>query len=797
MSRRRRWRLPLAALDRKLFRDIWHLKGQVFAISLVMACGVAITVMALGTLKSLSLTKDAFYDRYRFADVFAHVKRAPVALAERIAEIPGVATVDHRIVYFVTRDIAGFDEPVIGQIISIPERGSSFLNRLHLTAGSLPEAGRIDQAVVNDAFAEAHGLEAGDRFSAVINGRRQSVTISGRALSPEFVYTIGPASLFPDNKRFGVMWMSRRALEAAFDLDGAFNSISLTLAPGASEAEVIRRLDLLLEPFGGTGAYGRRDQVSHFFLSGELDQLRATAIIAPAIFLTVAAFLLNIVLTRLIGLEREQIGLMKAFGYSNWSIALHYLKLAIVIGVIGSALGIAGGAWTGYGLAKMYTQFYRFPALDFDLGPDVVAVGVGVTLAAAIAGIVGGIKQVVTLPPAEAMRPPAPAVFRRTVVERLGLERAFRQTTRMILRHLERRPLRSLLSSLGIAVSVGILIASNFSVDAIEHIVDVQFNIAARQDVSVGFFEARPMRAMRAVEDLPGVLRAEPYRSVAARLTNGHLSRRISVTGVRAGDDLNRQVDEDLKPVPVPEAGIMLSAKLARLLGVGRGDEILLDVMEGRRPKRMIRVSGLYEEFIGISATMSLETLNDLMNEGRSISGVYAQIDAESESALYAALKKIPAVSSVLLREASLSSFRETMAENIAQMMFFNAIFAGLIAVGVVYNTARISLSERGRELASLRVLGLTRGEISYILLGELALLTVAALPVGCVLGRLLAWLLTMGLDTDLYRIPLIIDSSTYGVAVLVVVAAAAMSGLLVRRRLDRLDLVEVLKTRE
>ncbi len=787
----------ISALDRKLLRDLLNMKGQVLAISLVMACGVAVCVMALGMLHSLERSLDAFYSEYRFADVFAGLKRAPISLADRIAEIPGVSAVDQRIVYYVTRDIPGFDEPVIGQIISIPENHPPVLNDLYLTSGALPQPGRDNEAVVNQAFAEAHHLTIGDSFTAVINGRRQKITICGTALSPEFVYTIGPGSLFPDDKRFGVMWMSRKAVENAFDLDGAFNNVTLKLARGANEAEVIDRLDDLIRPYGGTGAYGRKDQISNFFISGEFEQLRAMAIIAPAIFLAVSAFLLNIVLSRIISLERDQIGVLKAFGYSNPAIAFHYLKLAVVIGIIGSLLGVALGVWTGSGLAEIYARFYRLPHIHYELTPAIVSIGVLSTLAAAVLGILGAIAKAVALPPAEAMRPPTPAIYRQTIFERLGLQRLFTQPTRMILRHIERHLGRSALSSFGIAVAVGILIASSFTLDSIDYIIDVQFNVSQRQDIQVGFFEARPLKAMYAVEHLPGVMRVEPYRSVAARLRNGHFSRRVSITGVRPGDDLNRLINADLHVVPTPDKGLMLSKKLADLLHVGRGDKLVIEVMEGRRPVREIPVSGVYEEFIGTTAVMSMSALNELMGEGPSISGVYASVDSRRTDKLYSTLKNIPVVSAVLLREASLQSFRDTMAENLTQTMLFNIMFAGLIAIGVVYNTARISLSERARELASLRVLGLTRGEISYILLGELAILTVVALPVGCLLGRFLSALLSAALNTDLYRIPLIIDPSTYGMAVTIVLIASVASGLIVRHRLDHLDLVAVLKTRE
>ncbi|MEQ8787808.1 MAG: FtsX-like permease family protein [Pirellulaceae bacterium] len=787
----------MSMLDRKLLRDLWAMKGQALAIALVIGAGVATFVMSLSTLESLSSTLDAYYQRYRFAHVFASMKRAPNSLGERIVEIPGVAQTSLRIVEDVTLDVEGMIEPAVGRLISIPERPQGEPNALHLRRGRYIEPGRAGEVLVNEAFAEAHGFEPGDHVVAVINGRKQRLTIVGVALSPEYIIQLAGGSLLPDDRRFGVFWMAYPQLAAAFDMEGAFNNVALTLMHGASEPEVIERLDDLLDPYGGLGAYGRRDHLSHQYISDEIRQLRGMGMIAPAIFLSVATFLLNMVVSRVISLQREQIAALKAFGYRRWEVGLHYLKLVAAITLIGVALGVVAGSLLGRNLTEMYTTFYRFPLFSFHLDAGVAVLAVVVSVGAALLGTMTAVRRAVRLPPAEAMRPEPPAQYRPTFIERSGLGGFMPQTARMILRQLERSPLKSSLSSLGMALSVAVLILGSFSLDSIEYIMEFQFNLSQRYDLSLAFVEAAPGRVLHDVEHLPGVIDCEPFRSTPCRFRHGHHERRVAIMGLAPDSRLFRLLDREERQVEVPPEGLMLSEKLAELLHVTVGDLITVEVLEGQRPVRDVRVTALVAEFGGTNAYMNIDALRRLLREGDTASGVFLTVDADKLEALHGQIKESPRVAGVTVKTAALQSFRDTIAENLLRMRLFNIMFAGVIAFGVVYNSARISLSERSRELATLRVIGFTRGEISAILLGELAVLTVAAVPLGLVLGYLFGWLVTLGLDTEVYRIPLVINASTYAFAATVVMVAAFVSGLIVRERLDHLDLVAVLKSKE
>ena len=784
-------------LNRKLLRDLWRLRGQVLAIAMVVASGVAVLVMSLATLNSLQETASTYYERYRFADIFASVTRAPEQLAGRIATIPGVQHAETRISKLATLDIADFKEPVIGQLVSIPERGESVLNRLALLAGRRVQPNHPDEVVLSEPFAEAHGLTTGSRLHAVINGKRRTLTVVGIALSPEHVYAIGPGALMPDNQRFGILWMGRDALAAAYDLDGAFNDIALSLLHGTRPEAVIQPLDQLLARYGGIGAIARADQLSNWFLMNEIDQLGTMARILPTIFLIVAAFLTNMVLARIIATERSEIGLMKAFGYRNTEIGWHYARMVMSITAIGIVLGWLVGAWFGKVSTGLYAEFYRFPLLIFAPPPSTFAIGALVSLGAALAGTFSSLRRAAALPPAEAMRPPAPPLYRRTRLSTSRLAAGLDQPTRIILRQITRWPGRALLTSAGIGLSVGVLVMALQWLDSINHIVQVYFYDTQRQDMMVGLVEAQSDTAAHELSRLPGVLSVEPMRIVSAYLRHGNRSHRGALTGIPPDAQLQRIYDAGGYVVPLPPGGVVLGTKLAEKLGVTPGDTLQVDVLEGRRPQLQIPVVGVFETYIGIPAFIDISTLNRLLKERPSLEYANLLVDDAARPALYDTLKGMPEISAVMLREAAIRTFNDTLAETLLIYISFFAMFACTLGFGVVYNSTRIALSERGRELATLRVLGFSRAEISYILLGEVALLIFIGLPLGCLAGQGLAWLMTSAFETELYRVPLIIELSTYGTAILVALLATAASAALVRRRLDRLDLIAVLKTRE
>ena len=788
----------MRAIDRKALRDLWYMRGQVLAIGVVVASGIAAMVMSLSTLEALEETTTAYYERYRFGTVFASVKRAPASVEKRIADIPGVRTVQTRVSRFATLDIGGFPEPVMGQFVSLPEGRQPVLNRLALRSGRLPAAGNGTEVVLNEPFAEAHGLADGDDIVAVINGHRRELRIVGTALSPEFVYALGPGALMADDKRFGIVWMGHEALAAAYDLRGAFNSVSLELDRSASTGLVLRQLDRLLERYGGVGSIAREDQLSNWFVMNEMEQLRTMSLILPTIFLVVAAFLTNMVLARLVTTERAQIGLMKAFGYSNTEVGLHYAKVVTGIVGVGSVIGVIAGIWLGRLNTGMYADVFRFPLLLYRPSTSAMAIATGVSLVSALAGSSSAVWRAVRLPPAQAMQPPAPAAFHRLRLSSNRVVRWLDQPTRIVLRNILRSPLRSALTTLGVAASVGLLVLAMQWNDSLGYLGDSYFFHAQHQDATIGLAEPQAEAIVREFEHLPGVLAAEPMRIVSADFSVGPVTHRGGLTGLR-GDAWLQPIFDDAtgRAVPVPEDGLVLGTALADKLGVAVGDEVRIQVLEGRRPEVSLPVVRTIETYIALPAFLHIDALNRMLKERPSAEYVSLLLDQRDEAAFYAELKELPLVAAVMLRQAAIDSFYGTVVEHIMVFITLFSVLAFALGFGVAYNSARIALSERGRELATLRVLGFRRGEISYILLGEVGFLVALALPAGCLVGRALSEIMAAAFNTELFRVPLVIEPSTYGFAVVIALASTIVSALVVRHRVDHLDLVEVLKTRE
>lgn len=786
----------LHALDRKLLRDLWRLKAQSLAIALVLACGVAIFLTGLGMVRALEATLEDYYSRQNFAHVFASVRRAPLSVVQDVAEIDGVQTVEARVAGWVVLDLPGRAAPASGRVLSLPENGP-LLNVPLLVDGRLPDPDAATEVAVTDRFARANGFSLGDRFSAIADGTRLDLQITGTLRSPEFIYTLPPGGLMPDDAGFGIIWMPERAAAATFGLTGAFNDLSLKLRRDARLAEVIDRVDAILAPWGGTGAHDRETQVSHSFIQAELDQLRSMSAVLPPIFFGIAAFLVNMVLGRIVALERAEIGLLKALGYRDSEIALHYLMLAVLVAAIGIGIGWGAGAWLSTGMSRLYARFFDFPWLVQPHDLDVYALAGLIGLISAGVGALRAAWVAARLAPAVAMAPPAPPSFRRGHMDRLARWLRLPQTAMMVLRGILRWPVRAAFTALGLSLGVSILVASNFMLDSLDAVIDTAFFKSNRQHATLVLAQEAGLDAVTDARHLPGVLAVEPQFDLPVTLHNGPRSKKLAITARMPGGDLARTLDVDNRHVPLPEKGIMLSEQLAAHLGVAPGDTVLVELSGTRSGEFHLPVAAVTRQYIGIGAYMQMDALAERLREGPRVTALNLWIDRAHLSELQAALKEMPMLATAVMLTDVRESFQDTISENVRINTVLFITISVLITVGVAYNGARIQLSERARELASLRILGFTRAEVSSILLGETAILALLAQPLGWAIGAWISWAMMAGFDSDLYRIPLVLTPANFANASLITLAAVTAAALLVRRRLDRADLVAVLKTRE
>jgi putative ABC transport system permease protein len=787
----------MRTLHRKLLRDLAGMKGQIAAIAVVMAAGVMTLILAVTSLDSIRLSMERFYSSYQFADLFASVTRAPDTLIERLREIEGINLVETRVVAPLRLEVPGYADPVRGHVHSIPDGRQPLLNRLHLVTGSLPEAGHSDQVLVSQPFAQAHGLEVGDRLSAIIRGRHETLTVIGVALSPEFVYQVSPTDLLPDYERYAVLWMNRRALGHAFGMDGAFNSMLASVQTGADPDGVIERIDRLLAPYGGIGAHDRDDLMSHRMLTEEIAQLRVMSVVLPGIFMGVSAFLLSVLMGRIVSTQRQQIAVIKAFGYFDSDLAVHYALLTGLIVAVGVALGIVLGSWAGDAMAALYAEYFRFPETITRLQARVIVLAAMVSAFAAGLGTFRAVAAAVRLPPAEAMRPPAPAQFRQSAFDRSRAGRWLAQTTRIMLRNVSRHPLKSGMTVVGIALSGSLLLVGSYQFNAVSHMVDLQYREVMKMDAHVTFIEPTSARVLSEIRALPGVQYAEGYRSVPVRLKNGHRSERTAILGLPEAPALRGLIDAELRPVTLPPEGLFMTRYLVDELGLSLGDRVEVEVLEGHRRIIEIPLAGALDEPLGVSGYMNLAALNSIMREGPALSGAWLMLDRDRREELYERLWEAPRVAGIGLISESEDGLREYMEDTVLVMMTILLVLAGSITFALVYNNARIAFAERSRELATLRVLGFSRGQVGWVLVGEVALLTAIAIPLGWLLGTGFSWLLSLAFDMDMLRVPFHITHQTYAFSAAGVLLASSLSVILIVRRLRTLDMVSALKSIE
>ncbi len=782
-------------LDRKLLRDFRAMWMQALAIAMVIAGGVSVQLLSSGLVTSLQETRSAYYDRNLMADVWAPLVRAPLGEIARLRQIDGIQAIEGRLRFGVRLEIPESPAPVLGEVISIPAMHEMSVNRLHLVSGRLPEKGRRDEAVMLKRFAEAQRIATGDQVSLIVRGRKAEVFITGLVMSPEHVYAIAPGELVPDDRRFGVLWMNEQPLSELTGWEGAFNEVVLRLSRHASEAAIVEQLDRELAAYGAIGAFGLEAQVSDAFVSSEVDQLRTLGRVVPPVFLLVGSVLVYVVISRLVTVQRPAIGLLKAYGYSNREVLLHFLKLVALIGSLGILIGVLLGIWFGRLMAELYIRYYDFPFLLFRAAiTDYLLVG-AFSAVSVLGGGVLAVRTSVSLSPAEAMTAPPPPDYSRAAGSAVTRLHGIDQQTRMILRQIIRWPGRAMATVCGLSASIALLVSVFVMMDGMDQMISGYFREANRYDAVVSFTEARGPQLLHDLRRDPGLGMAEPFRRVAVRLRSGRNVERTALLGVAPDGELSRLIDASGNPVRIPAAGLVLSEDLAGKLKVGLGDTVDVEITEGRRARISVTIAALARTYLGSAASMDIAELNRMLGEGGVISGAYLKTDAALEPELRAQLMRTPGVASVAFLGPAESRLRAMTQENIGVSLTVFALFAAMIALGVVYNSVRISFTERQRELASLRVLGFSKAAVSYILLGEVALLSMLAVPAGLAAGCLLSVYFAQAMGADLFRLPVVFRPATLATASLIVLGTAALSGFIVRRRIDTLDMVEALKS--
>jgi putative ABC transport system permease protein len=742
--------------------------------------------------QDLDGARERYYTEYRLADFTVDLKRGPEWTVREVESLPNVREARGRVDIGVLIDLPNRDQLISGRAISLPETRTPVLDDVHLRSGTWFSGTDDKEAILNDSFAKANGLVAGDRIQVLLLDRQHDLLVVGTAMSPEFVYLLPVGGgIVPDPAMFGVLYANERFLQESCDLEGAFNQI-VGMCHDTSPLALSNTLQLIedhLDSFGVTNTTPVQDQPSVRFLADELKGLQTTAIILPSLFLVVSVLVLNVLIGKMVSQQRTVIGTLKALGYSGGELTRHYLSHGLIIGVLGGLTGGLFGYWMQVQLLDLYSQFYAMPGIRPHFYPDAFLGGLAIGIIAALLGTISGLRYAARLEPAEAMRPPPPERGGKVLPEYIPFFwNALSFRGKMILRAIFRNPFRSLTSALATAIATAL----------VDYLMSYEFERVSRQDITVSLRDPEGQGTAQEISNMVGVSRSEPQLGVVCDLTHGPRAKRMGITGIPRGAELYTPLDSKGNPIVIPDAGLVLSKKLGEILNAKPGDILKVRSLIGQRKTTRAPVVGTVDTFLGLSAYADLQYLAELLGEERSANTVLATLHpgADQEEFLNE-LKKRPTVIGVGERRRSLDQLEATFGETMGIMIGIMVLFAGLIAFGGVLNTALVSLSDRQREVGTLRVLGYTPGQISAIFSGESLIVNALGIAAGLLLGVGLAHLVSWAYNTELYRFPVVLLPRRFVESALTLSVFVGLAQGVVYRMIRSLEWLDVLKVKE
>ncbi|WP_291516053.1 ABC transporter permease [Bdellovibrio sp. ArHS] len=785
----------MKALSRKLQRDISSLRIQIITMAVLLACGTAILVASWSSYVTLKKAQTIYYEQYHFPDVFAELVKAPKSVVESLKNIQGIDHFEDRIILDALIDLPDLQEPAVGRLISFTEY--SVLNKIHLKKGRFPEPGTIPEVIVHESFASAHRIQPGGQISLQIKGQKKIFKVSGIGISPEYVYALSPLVPFPDDLHFGILWVDKKELSRLGDMQDSFNNIVASVKKTDDVDSVRLKIDQLLAVYGSTGSYDRSKQISNMFIEDEIRQQRSMSIVVPAIFIIVSTFILYTVLSRLISLHRAQIATLKSLGYTSFSLALYYLKLVSIILFLGIVPALVFAYGIGQWYAYLYARYFHFPSIDFSLSPQAVVIG---TLAGFLPGWIASsisLFKVFTLQPAEAMRPPAPAKFSQSVFEKWQLLQFKDIQTKMILRNVLAKPWRTFLSILGVSAAIGILINGSFWTDMVDFMVQRQFRESSHEDMEISFLHPRKEDVIQELARIKGVYLIEGLRTAPVKMTYKNIEKITVINSRENADSLRPMIDKEGMHLQPKENQVILSQYFNKKYGIKVGDTVYFELTDRSKPKFSAVVGGFIEDVVGASVYANKSDLHRWLSEQPNINTVYLKVDPRWNNEVYIKLKEFPEVASIGVRKLLLESFTKNLSDMIQTFTVVLVLFAMTISAAVLFNMARITLSEKSWELASMRIMGFDIPETFRVLYLELGFQVLAALFPGLALGYGLSYLSTVWIHTDTFSFPLVINTETYAKAIVTIVIIYAVTGFFLYKKVRSLSMAEALKVRD
>ncbi|WP_444643683.1 ABC transporter permease [Caproiciproducens sp. R1] len=785
----------MVTLWKQAVRGVWRGRKSYFACIVLLAMGIMVYVSYQLLYVNLSSAQKQFYASQRFADGFASVDAIPAGAVKNLSDIKGISRIDSSIT--LDARVMGLSDTKIVtlRLNSFDPEDPERLNNFVLAKGTVPESGGL---LIGQTFAAANKLAVGDTVRLIVNGQEIERQITGIAQSPEYVYVIpDTGQLLPDDSAFGFAFVPAADLETLGSGRGIANRLSFLLEKGATFRQVEAPLREALEPYGLRSLTARKDQPSHAMLQQEIDQLGSMSASIPTVFIVMAVLILYIMLKRMIEQERMQIGTLKAFGFSNWTIVLHYLSYGGVTGAVGGVAGVLLGLVMTGGMTQMYLDYFSLPAIQVPPDPFYILMGLLIAVLSGLAGAFMGVRGVLRLEPGEAMRPPSPPVLKSDLFARLPLIRKLLTSYGfMASRNITRNKFRSTFVLAGMAFAFAITAFMASYGDMFKTLMLDQFTKVEVYDLKITL--KTPTGAADALETadaLKGVDSAEAILELPAELHREHLQEAVSLTALPDDVGLYRIYDVDSKQNhSPPKEGILLSSTLAKKLQAKRGDVLTVRTPYTGDRDIPLPVMGVVHTNSGSSAFASLKGIWNALDIPPTVNSIL--LSAKDPQAIKAELTDAKNVAAMTDQEEAKASYMD-MFRTYSSLMEMMQGIGMIIAFAIITNTASISLSERKREYATMRVLGMHPKEIGKVVSFEYWVLSLGALPLGILLTRMIKQAMATTIDSDLFTMPLNTPLGSYFSAAVLCAATVALSNRLARRRISKFDMVEVLKERE
>ncbi|WP_339735419.1 FtsX-like permease family protein [uncultured Gimesia sp.] len=794
----------MKVLHRKLLRELFAAKGVLAAIISIIAVGIGCFIAMSSTYDNLEYSRKNYYRLCHMADFSVELKKVPIGDLATLTDVPGVINILPRIIFEVTASLEGVEKPLSGKVVSLPAHENAPINSIVIKQGSYFTDQRQEEVIVNDAFARAHNLRPGDRIQLILNNRLQDLLIVGTAISSEYVYLIGPGGLVPEPETYGVFYLKHNYAEDVFGFEGAANQILGQLAPEFQNAnrvrQVLDQLELNLDDFGVFSTTPLEQQSSHWFLKSEIDGLKVSATILPTIFLIVAALALNLLMSRMAEQQRTVVGTFKALGYSNQEMFLHFIQFGLLIGIAGGIFGTLIGYSLAGAMTAQYRNFFEFPSLTNQMYPRVILLGMLISVFFAVLGTFRGVRSVVRLSPAEAMRPKPPLRARRILLEKIQVFwNALDFRWQLVLRDIFRNRTRTLGGLLSATVGAMLLLVTFSMYDSAFALLDFQYDKLLLSDIDIGFKDDHDYSAFYESQQIPGVDYAEPLFQVGCTLKNGIHEKKVGIIGILSDARLTIPRDTAGARVEVPQTGILVTRKLADILQVQAGDSIKMIPVSGDRIARQVPVMKIIDSYLGLSVYADFHYLNRLMGESSSLTSVQLKTNPRPAVTrqIYRELKQVPAIQSVNSIRDQKDKLQEVLVEQMVVMIVVVIIFSCLIFFGSILNASLISLSERQQEIATLRVLGYTPAEVGSIFLRESLCINLPGILLGLPTGYWAAKGINIAYDTELFRMPFTIGTMSWVYTVLLGILFTLISHWPVQKAIQKMDWLTALNVKE